>query len=114
MSFPTAPREPQDLPPGMPAAAPSTAPGARDDRRAAERGNAQPRRAIERSVGGPAGALPRPQVIATLAGVLLSLLLAGLDQTDRLDRRSRPSSATWRCAGALPVAHDGVPRRRRR
>jgi EmrB/QacA subfamily drug resistance transporter len=54
--------------------------GAPDDRRAEPRADA-PRRAVERVAGGPAGALPRAQVIATLAGVLLSLLLAGLDQT---------------------------------
>ncbi len=59
------------------------APGpARDDRRATARADAAaPRRAVERTPDGPAGTLPRPQVVATLAGVLLSLLLAGLDQT---------------------------------
>jgi MFS family permease len=57
-----------------------TAP-ATDDRRAAARAGAPPRRAVERAAGGDAASLPRPQVIATLAGVLLSLLLAGLDQT---------------------------------
>jgi EmrB/QacA subfamily drug resistance transporter len=69
MPSPTAPR------------ATGAPPPARDDRRATARADAVARRAVERTADGTAGTLPRPQVVATLAGVLLSLLLAGLDQT---------------------------------
>lgn len=58
-----------------------TPPPARDDRRAEPRPDAADRRALARTADGSASTLPRPQVVATLAGVLLSLLLAGLDQT---------------------------------
>jgi len=58
-----------------------TPPPARDDRRAESRPDAADRRALARTADGSASTLPRAQVVATLAGVLLSLLLAGLDQT---------------------------------
>lgn len=74
MSSPTIPRTAGD---------PPATPG---DRRAEPRADAQTgepddRRILARTGDGTASTLPRPQVIATLAGVLLSLLLAGLDQT---------------------------------